>query len=347
MDKQTPPPQRTSNKTKVLIRKTDEDRGTNEKSDSKTKPLYTPHGKKKGFTKAAIIIGAVAVAIAMALLYTFWPKDKETETDKPLARQENHIEKVVQTPAQETSEEVDEEEYLDEIDDDEKVDIPPMEVSTEVGEKPIKEETVIKEEKPKAIEAEDKKDVAKTSDAKKDPPKVESQMARTTAIDILLSGQGDMTAARNALSKQEAIDVQTISVLYNTLNISQRDKANQILNQLRTGRLSTANAKSQMQMLAGSAPSPSTTTTTSANGTARSNAIRILLGDTSLGKEKDAKKVLNEQEIETIKKIKKIYNGLTDHRKVKASSEIINPLIKGTMAPQIALQRITNLSNGR
>ena len=69
-------------------------------------------------------------------------------------------------------------------------------------------------------------------------------MDKTTAIGVLLSGQGDTSAARKALSSQERNDIETIKSLYDNSK-----GASQIISQLTSGNLSIASAKSKLQDL--------------------------------------------------------------------------------------------------
>ena len=332
----SPTPQKTINKTKVIKRKTyDDDAAQTEGRD--TKPMYTANGKrtpvnttgtkKNGFMKAALITGAAAVAAA--LLFFLWPKDKETKEDKPLTEQTSPKENIEQPNQEVVSEETTMEE-------EEVVDTPSEEIVNE--EKP-KDNAVNLPENQTAKEKETPKrnEGGKTTDVNEAPPKTTPQMSKATAIGILLDGRGDMTAARNALSQQERNDIEAIRALNN-----HSKDANQIISQLRAGSITIAAAKTKMQNIGKSGGDNGGN-----GGMTRKTAIRILLGEKSLGEEKKAKDVLSEQEVKDIKKINKIYKKLTVTKKMEANSQVMTPLMNGSMSTQTALNKISNIKDSK
>ena len=166
-------------------------------------------------------------------------------------------------------------------------------------------------------------------------------MSKTQAIGILLGGQGDKTAARNALSQQERNDIEAIRALNN-----QSNEAKQIISQLRAGSLSIAAAKTKMQKLkpGGGNGGNGGNGGDGGNGggtMSKTTAIRILLGE-NLGKKNDAEKVLG-AEAKTVKSIIGIYNKLPLPRKKEADTNAMGPLKSGAITPSQALQKITNI----
>ncbi len=313
----SPAPQKTINKTKVIKRKTyDDDAAQTEGRD--TKPMYTADGKrtpvnttgtkKNGFMKAALITGAAAVAAA--LLFFLWPKDKETKEDKPLTEQTSPKENIEQPNQEVVSEETTMEEEV--------VDTPSEEIVNE--EKP-KDNAVNLPENQTAKEKETPKrnEGGKTTDVNEAPPKTTPQMSKATAIGILLDGRGDMTAARNALSQQERNDIEVIRALSVQISQVKRAQANQVLSQLRTGKISIADAKSQLGKIA-----KNTTPQMS-----RKDALEIVLGDRKNGDINAAYSVFTPQERNDIQAINSLRAKASKRKQRSRIQKIIDSIMLG------------------
>ena len=322
-----PPAPKTTNKTKV-IHKERKEKGTKPLGTAKTQPQQTSEGKKtpvdntpkppkapeqkkkKGFSKPLLLIGA-AVA-TLALLFIFIPKNKGSEGgENPVDVDVANIESNQEDP--------------------------------EAGQKLIadaRKNSVQNAENSKTKETGKNNENVETTTASNQSP----TMSKTQAIEILLGGQGDKTAARNALSQQERNDIETIRALNN-----QSNEAKQIISQLRAGSLSIAAAKTKMQKLkpGGGNGGNGGNGGDGGNGggtMSKTTAIRILLGE-NLGKTKDAEKVLG-AEAKVVKNVRSIYNSLPVTRKMDAEPIIAN-LKRGAITPAAAAQKLENINNGR
>ena len=329
----SPAPQKTINKTKVIKRKNyDDDAAQTEGRD--TKPMYTTDGKrtpvnttgtkKNGFMKAALITGAAAVAAA--LLFFLWPKDKETREDKPLTEQTSPKENIEQPNQEVVSEETTMEE------EEEVIDTPSEEIVNE--EKPKsnavnlpENQTAKEKETPKRNEG------GKTTDVNEAPPKTTPQMSKATAIGILLDGRGDMTAARNALSQQERNDIEVIRTLNNQIGQAKRTQANQVFSQLKSGKISIANAKSQLEKIA-----KDTTPRMS-----RKDALEIVLGDKK-GDINAAYNVFTTQERSDIQAINSLRAKASKRKQRNRIQKIIDSIMSGGSI-SVAREQIEKIIN--
>ena len=169
-----------------------------------------------------------------------------------------------------------------------------------------------------------------------------SSMSKAEAIDVLLSGQGDVNAARKVLLPHEINDIEVVGALNDG-----SDEANQIISQLKSGEITLATAKTKMQELDKSSGGNSGNGFGGGAGDdgpmSKTTAIRILLGE-NLGRPEDAEKVLG-AEAKTVRNIRNIYNRLPDARKMEANP-VIEKLKSGAVSPAAAAQKLNNIVNG-
>lgn len=167
-------------------------------------------------------------------------------------------------------------------------------------------------------------------------------LSKAEAIDVLLSGQGDMSAARKALLPHEINDIEVVGALNNN-----SDEANQIISQLKSGEISPATAKTKMQELDKSGGAYNGYGDDGDDGDdgpmSKTTAIRILLGE-KLGRPEDAEKVLG-AEAKTVRNIRNLYNRLPEARKTEAAP-VIEKLKSGAVSPAAAAQKLSNIING-
>ena len=169
-----------------------------------------------------------------------------------------------------------------------------------------------------------------------------SSMSKTDAIGVLLSRQGNMDAARKALLPQEINDIEVVGALNN-----KSDEANQIINQLKSGDITPAEAKKRMQELdksGGGNFGYGDGGSVGGGPMTKTIAIRILLGE-RLGKPDDAEKLLG-ADAKTVRNIRSTYSKLPEARKEKAAP-IIEQLKSGALTPAAAAQKLSKIINGR
>lgn len=165
-------------------------------------------------------------------------------------------------------------------------------------------------------------------------------LSKTAAIGVMLSGQGDIDAARKVLLPQEINDIEVVGALNDN-----SDEANQIISQLLSGQITPATAKTEMQILDRSGGGSNGNGGVGGGGPMSKNtAIRILLGE-RLGSPKDAEKVLG-ADAKTVRKIRSTYKDLPAARQAEADP-IIEKLKSGALTPTAAAQRLNNIIYGR